>query len=276
MSLPRTLTRTLRSRPTLPSTTTHLSPIQGLLQKRTVKISASAVAQDPTPSASHASAPSFQSPPPPRSINTTTTTTQSTEESHIESLISTHPITQSLRQNPLLTESRPHRTIPLPLRQNHLVAGTLSGPTRLTVPPYVWATSPSTQQNQHQSTTHTIFHIGGNLGGHPGYVHGGLLTVMFDEAFARCVSASLTSGLGMTANLNVDFRKPGIPGRLFLLKAETVKVEGRKAWVRGDLTMLKREGADAVAGEEDVVVAEGRALFVEPKFADSIVPLYRN
>ena len=99
-------------------------------------------------------------------------------------------------------------------------------------------------------------------------MHGGLLTVMFDEAFARCVSASLTSGLGMTANLNVDFRKPGIPGRLFLLKAETVKVEGRKAWVQGNLTMLKREGVDAVPGEEDVVVAEGRALFVEPKFAD--------
>ena len=72
----------------------------------------------------------------------------------------------------------------------------------------------------------------------------------------------------MTANLNVDFRKPGIPGRLFLLKAETVKVEGRKAWVQGNLVMLKRVGKDAVAGEEDVVVAEGRALFVEPKFAD--------
>jgi hypothetical protein len=42
-----------------------------------------------------------------------------------------------------------------------------------------------------------------------------LLTVLFDEVFARCVSAVLPSGLGMTANLNVDFRKPALPDRMY-------------------------------------------------------------
>lgn len=97
-------------------------------------------------------------------------------------------------------------------------------------------------------------------------MHGGLLSVMFDEAFARCVSTSFNSGLGMTANLNVDFRKPALPGRLYVLEAGTVKVEGRKAWVEGRLVCLP----DVENGEEGegIMVAEARALFVEPKFAE--------
>lgn len=91
--------------------------------------------------------------------------------------------------------------------------------------------------------------------------------MMFDEAFARCVSDSFKSGLGMTANLNVDFRKPALPERVYVLKAETVKVEGRKAWVEGEMRSMPAPGSGE--GEEgETVVAEARALFVEPKFAE--------
>lgn len=95
-------------------------------------------------------------------------------------------------------------------------------------------------------------------------MHGGLLSVMFDEAFARCVSTSFSNGLGMTANLNVDFRKPALPERLYVLDASTARVEGRKAWVEGRLTCLPGVGEEG----EGVMVAEARALFVEPKFAE--------
>lgn len=94
---------------------------------------------------------------------------------------------------------------------------------------------------------------------------------MFDEAFARCVSTSFASGLGMTANLSVDFRKPALPGRVFVLCAETVEVQGRKAWTEGVLRMCSEDASRGKEGlgegeEEDVVVAEGRSLFIEPKF----------
>ena len=96
---------------------------------------------------------------------------------------------------------------------------------------------------------------------------------MFDEAFARCVSSSFKSGLGMTANLSVDYRKPALPDRVFVLYAETVDVQGRKAWTEGVLRMCsetawsRNQGGEEL-GEDDVVVAEGRSLFIEPKFAE--------
>lgn len=106
--------------------------------------------------------------------------------------------------------------------------------------------------------------------------------MLFDEVFARCVSAAFPSGLGMTANLNVDFRKPALPERLYILRAETVKVEGRKAWAEGRMTYLPLslgvgfvvqsalDEAELLREEAEgaVMVAEARALFVEPKFAD--------
>ncbi|GIJ89609.1 hypothetical protein Asppvi_008554 [Aspergillus pseudoviridinutans] len=185
----------------------------------------------------------------------------------IDDLISQTPIVQALRRDPAYIESRPHLVMNPSLRPNHFIAGPNSGPGKITVPPYVWmAKNPRTAAGTTTSRMVSVFHIGPQLCGHPGFVHGGLLTVMFDEAFARCVSTSFRSGLGMTANLNVDFRKPALPDRLYVLRAETVKVEGRKAWVEGTLTSLPPVG-DA---SEPVMVAEGKALFVEPKFAERL------
>lgn len=153
----------------------------------------------------------------------------------------------------------------------------------------MWTSSPKAQTqtessgaNARASSVISIFHIGRDLCGHPGFVHGGLLSVLFDEVFARCVSAAFPSGLGMTANLNVDFRKPALPDRVYVLRAETTKVEGRKAWVQGTMTYLPLPVSaqldvnslvsDAELLSEDsegaVMVSEARALFVEPKFAD--------
>ena len=77
----------------------------------------------------------------------------------------------------------------------------------------------------------------------------------------------------MTANLNIDYRKPALPDRLYVLMAETVRVEGRKAYVEGKITMLPENETE---GEKEVVT-EGKALFVEPKFAEVChVQVYRN
>jgi hypothetical protein len=45
------------------------------------------------------------------------------------------------------------------------------------------------------------------------------------------------------------------------LRAETVRVEGRKAWVEGRIETLPEEG------KEPVVLVEAKALFIEPKQA---------
>jgi hypothetical protein len=51
-----------------------------------------------------------------------------------------------------------------------------------------------------------------------------------------------------------------------VLRAETTKVEGRKAWVKGWLETLADEGK----GEKRVVLTEGEALFIEPRQAASM------
>ncbi|KAL3443615.1 HotDog domain-containing protein [Aspergillus insuetus] len=224
-------------------------------------------------------------PPPPHHHHFQHAHTKSSPQTTVpEDPILTHPILHSLRADPTLKETRPHLSMPQHLRPAHFVAGTLAGEKKLTGAPYMFISrsesSPSTFQStdanstatpQHKPHATTLFHTGTHMCGHPGFVHGGFLSVMFDEVFAHTVSQAFRSGTGMTANLNVDFRKPALPDRVYVLRAEVVKVEGRKAWVEGTMTMLA-DGAKA----EDAMVAEARALFVEPKFAEEMVPVYRN
>ncbi|KAL2811516.1 HotDog domain-containing protein [Aspergillus granulosus] len=265
-SLPRSLSRLLRkqSPTTLHITRTAIRTAQTHATASTLKPSH----PPPPPSPHH----SFQ-----HAHTNPAQTQQPTEDP-----ISTHPLLQSLRADPTLKETRPHLSMAPSLRPAHFVAGALAGANKLTSAPYMFlsrrsaSASHNTGTTTNSSTTHksraiTLFHTGTQMCGHPGFVHGGFLSVMFDEVFAHTVSQSFRSGTGMTANLNVDFRKPAIPGRVYVLRAEVVKVEGRKAWVEGSMTMLG-EGEK----REDVVVAEARALFVEPKFAESMVPVYRN
>lgn len=202
----------------------------------------------------------------------------------LEEIISQIPLIQTLRNNPkTYQESSPHLTIPPAIKHHHLVAGTLSGPGKLSLAPYIWTSqapaSKDTSKSQKYTKVISAFHIGAHLCGHPGFVHGGLLSVLFDEVFARCASVAFPSGLGMTANLNVDFRKPALPERIYILRAETMGVDGRKAWIGGRLSYLPfsltgfcpGQGTVVDPGllseEDGVMVAEGKALFVEPKFA---------
>ena len=215
----------------------------------------------------------------------------------LDTIISAMPLVQSLRQSrKIYKESRPHLVIPRAIRKHHLVGGSLTGPGKLALAPYMWTSSRKTKTHTQTesgttaraSSVISVFHIGRDLCGHPGFVHGGLLSVLFDEVFARCVSAAFPSGLGMTANLNVDFRKPALPDRVYVLKAKTTQVEGRKAWVQGKMTYLPLpvsaqlevnslvSDAELLSEESEgaVMVSEARALFVEPKFAD--VSIFRG
>ncbi|KAL4782440.1 HotDog domain-containing protein [Aspergillus varians] len=257
-SIPRYLSRLLRRQPPA----TPLSKA-GTIPIRTAQTQA-------TPSALK----STQPPPPFQHQHAHQNPSPQTLQSkiHDTDVISNHPVLHSLRQDPGLKESRPHLSMPSALRPSHFIAGSLSGEGKLATAPYLFLSRRAraeADQGQgvepRQSRAVTVFHTGTHMCGHPGYVHGGFLSVMFDEIFAHCVSQSFRSGTGMTANLNVDFRKPALPGRVYVLRAETVKVEGRKAWAEGTMTMMP---ATSGAEEEPVVVAEARALFIEPKFVE--------
>ncbi|KAJ5516911.1 hypothetical protein N7527_008471 [Penicillium freii] len=182
--------------------------------------------------------------------------------SKIDNTIRTHPVAQALRANPDFSESRPHLTIPEPLRERNLTAGTLAGPGKIVVPPYVFS-------ERGGKTMISLMYLGGDVCGHQGIVHGGLLATLLDEGLARCCFPALPNKVGVTANLNIDYRAPAMADQYVALRAETVKVEGRKAWVEGRIETLPLDGT------EPVVLVEAKALFIEPRQAAALSSLYK-
>ncbi|KAI9879393.1 MAG: hypothetical protein M1830_008612 [Pleopsidium flavum] len=172
----------------------------------------------------------------------------------VDEFIKNHPLATALRKNPDFTESRPHMKIPEALRSQNLTGGTLTGPGRILVPPFAWS-------EKGGKSLVSISYLGTDLCGHPGIIHGGLLATILDEGLARCCFPALPKKVGMTANLNINYRKPAHAGAFVVLRAKTVKVEGRKAWVEGYIETLGTEGA------EPVVLVEATALFIEPRQA---------
>lgn len=180
----------------------------------------------------------------------------------VDNFIRNHPISVALREDSAFTESRPHLKIPAELRARNLTAGTLSGPDRIVVPPYIFSEVGG-------KSLVSIFYLGSAISGHPGIVHGGLLATLLDEAMARCCFPALPNKVGVTANLNIDYRRPAMADAYAVLRAETVKVDGRKAWVEARIETLPKDG------EEPQVLVEAKALFVEPKQAAAMSSLYK-
>ncbi|GAW12053.1 hypothetical protein ANO14919_014090 [Xylariales sp. No.14919] len=179
---------------------------------------------------------------------------QTEEERAIDDFIKNHPLAQELRSKEGFTEARPHMKIPDGYRPHHLTGGLLAGPARIVVPPLVFT------EDGGKSIV-AISYLGNDLCGHPGIIHGGLLATMLDEGLAWCCFAALPHKMGVTANLNINYRSPAKADSYVVLRATTTKVEGRKAWVEGRMETLTEEG------ETPVVLAEATALFITPKQA---------
>ncbi|KAI1209478.1 Thioesterase/thiol ester dehydrase-isomerase [Annulohypoxylon truncatum] len=199
---------------------------------------------------------------PPTDEETLTMFSPETEhQREVEAFIQNHALTRELRAKPEFSEARPHLKIPPAYRSYNLTGGTLMGPGRLVVPPLIFA-------EEGGKSLVSISYLGDELCGHPGIVHGGLLATILDEGLARCCFAALPHKIGMTANLNINYRAPAPAGSYVVLRATTTKVEGRKAWVEGRIETLVGEG------EKPLVLAEATALFVMPRQAAMMANVY--
>lgn len=176
------------------------------------------------------------------------------EAAAIDKLILEHPFTKSLMEDKRYIASRPHLKFPLAMRSQHLTSGTLIGPDKIIVPPLYFTTADG-------STFVSLQYLGTALCGHPGMIHGGLLATLLDEGTGMCCFPALPNKVAVTASLKLDYKKPVMAGQVIVLKAETTKVEGRKAWVKGWLETLVEESK----GEKPLVLCEAEALFIEPK-----------
>ncbi|MGY1622627.1 PaaI family thioesterase [Geodermatophilus sp. SYSU D00965] len=90
--------------------------------------------------------------------------------------------------------------------------------------------------------------------GPPGYVHGGMSSMLMDQLLG---SAAIAAGMwGMTVRLEVDYRRPVPLSTPLVLRARVVEAAGRKCVVTGTI-------ATAEAPDRVLVAASG--IFVMPR-----------
>lgn len=204
---------------------------------------------------------------------------------HVEKLIGALPLMRFLHRSSSenndgsnlekYRESRLHGNMHPKIGSTHFVTGSLLGNDKLPVDPWFYT------RKKPKCSAISLLYIGNNLCGHPGYVHGGVGIALFDDIFARTAGTIFPSGVAMTAYLNMDFKRPSLPERVYIMRAEIEKAEGRKIWVTGAMRSLPSYAADEMlrqppaehgelseAEKSGELVAEANALFIEPKFAD--------
>ncbi|MFZ1011873.1 MAG: PaaI family thioesterase [Terracidiphilus sp.] len=88
--------------------------------------------------------------------------------------------------------------------------------------------------------------------GHPGYLHGGIIATLLDEAMSKAVrSKGLTA---MTRQMETDYLRPVPSTTAIRLEGRVTRSEGRKHWAEAHIFD---------AGHK--ILAQSKALFVEIK-----------
>ncbi|GAA5960251.1 hypothetical protein JCM21900_002440 [Sporobolomyces salmonicolor] len=148
---------------------------------------------------------------------------------------------------PRWTLSRPYAATP---PGPHSLSGySLRGPGKFAIPPLVF-----TSRDKKEAVF--VIHVGGGLCGHEGVVHGGLLATVLDESLGRTAFLNLPTNIGVTATLNLKYRKPTFANQYIVIRTSVTEQKGRKAWVKG-----------RIENTEGEVLVEAEALFVEPRMA---------
>jgi uncharacterized protein (TIGR00369 family) len=88
--------------------------------------------------------------------------------------------------------------------------------------------------------------------GPPGYVHGGIIATLLDEAMSKAVRAR--GMIAMTRKLEVDYARPVPSGAPIRMEGRILSSEGRKHWVQARI--LNASGSE---------LALGKGLFIEVK-----------
>ncbi|KAI0546101.1 HotDog domain-containing protein [Xylaria curta] len=173
-------------------------------------------------------------------------------ETTLQSLVASHPLVADFRQRPAFKESRSVLRINDADLPNHLTCTTLAGPD-MTGRPYVFT-------DDQAGSLIAFYHFGKKIAGHTGIVHGGIAGVLLDECMGRACFPRLAGQIGVTAKLEIEYKNPILAETEVLLRADTVEVQGRKAWVSGSIE-------DARDGK---LLVKATGLFIEPKWAADI------
>lgn len=86
--------------------------------------------------------------------------------------------------------------------------------------------------------------------GHPGYLHGGIIATLLDEAMSKAVRT--TGRLSMTRKMETEYLRPVPSGMPLRIEGRILRTEERKVWAES-----------RILNAEDKVLAHAKGLFIE-------------
>lgn len=86
--------------------------------------------------------------------------------------------------------------------------------------------------------------------GHPGYLHGGIIATLLDEAMSKAVRA--VSRSSMTRKMEIEYLRPVPSGAQLHIEGRVQQSEGRKHWAEA-----------VIANAQGKTLAHGKGLFIE-------------
>lgn len=124
------------------------------------------------------------------------------------------------------------------------------------------------------NSSYTFFHFGHKLLGHSQIVHGGLLATILDELACRLAFENMESKMGVTANLNINYKQPCYVDNYVMVKCLLLRKNGRKCVVKGEVFKVGPESAGAVDTKENLLL-ECECLVIEPKWVQKLQDMNR-
>lgn len=103
-------------------------------------------------------------------------------------------------------------------------------------------------KNNDEKRTVCLFQGGPYLQGVPGLLHGGAMATMIDVALGSC-----TGGAVMTANLNINFKRPVPLCSVVVINSQLDKLEGRKLFLSCNVRSV----------DEKTLYSEATGLFIK-------------
>ncbi|KAJ2159907.1 hypothetical protein GGF46_002689 [Coemansia sp. RSA 552] len=138
-------------------------------------------------------------------------------------------------------------------RKSAFIIGTLHKDEKLAVEPLVFV-------SRDRKQFVFVMHIGKDLCGHDGIVHGGILATLFDEATARPAFWNLPRSVALTASLKINYRRPVVANQVLVLRTEIANINDRKAEITAHIENAK-----------GTILCDSEVLYISPK-DESLVP----
>ncbi|KAL4805826.1 HotDog domain-containing protein [Aspergillus unguis] len=133
-------------------------------------------------------------------------------------------------------------------KKQRLTSGPLSGSGGLALQKVFW--------NAKEKSAINVVYLGRGMEGWPITVHGGAIATILDEHLARVAIQHLPERTAVTANLDINYRRPVFSGTYYSVHAtlDQERSTDRKAYVKGEVRSMDGD-----------LLAESSGLFVVPR-----------